>query len=110
MLYLFPFVLYLFSMPDRQQTPIDRLIEHFDSALRTVFGTPIGSGRDDPADAEEQRELSAADKAESLCLMRVNHAGEVCAQALYQGQALTSPVWLIRIMPATCRASASLIF
>lgn len=77
-------------MPDRQLTPVDRLIEHFDSALRTVFGTPIGSGRQNPGDTEELPELPATDKAESLCLMRVNHAGEVCAQALYQGQALTA--------------------
>ena len=77
-------------MPERQLTAIDRLIGHFDSALRTVFGTPIGSGRDNPADSEEPHVLAAMEKAESLCLMRVNHAGEVCAQALYQGQALTA--------------------
>lgn len=68
---------------------LDELIVAFDKGLRTVFAqaqtlraTP---GRDLPeADmTEEQRRLSAA-------LMRVNHTGEICAQALYQGQALTA--------------------
>jgi ubiquinone biosynthesis monooxygenase Coq7 len=68
---------------------IDELIIAFDRGLRTVFA-PAQSLRPLPgrdlAEAEmtdEQRRLSAS-------LMRVNHTGEICAQALYQGQALTA--------------------
>ncbi len=69
---------------------IDRFILQADQALRTVFGTPAGTGREYPASTAANAELSSIEKSESLCLMRVNHAGEVCAQALYQGQALTA--------------------
>jgi ubiquinone biosynthesis monooxygenase Coq7 len=69
---------------------IDRCIGRFDSALRTVFGKPVGTGRGNPAVSEDETPLSATDQAESINLMRVNHAGEVCAQALYQGQALVA--------------------
>jgi ubiquinone biosynthesis monooxygenase Coq7 len=55
-----------------------------------MFGEPPGSGRANPGDAAMDGELSTLERAESLGLMRVNHAGEVCAQALYQGQALTA--------------------
>ena len=68
---------------------LDDLIIAFDKGLRTVFA-PAQSlratpGRDlsEAAMTEEQRRLSAS-------LMRVNHSGEICAQALYQGQALTA--------------------
>ncbi len=81
---------YLYAMSTRKQTPIDRCITHADQALRTVFGEPVGSGRDNPASPAENRELSSMEKAKSIGMMRVNHAGEVCAQALYKGQALTA--------------------
>jgi len=68
----------------------DQFILRFDDALRTVFGEPAGSGRANPAGTFAQSDLSSTEKAASICLMRVNHAGEVCAQALYQGQALTA--------------------
>lgn len=77
-------------MSERKQTFIDRLIAHTDQALRTMFGEPFGSGRENPAEPVVESELSTGDKARSIRLMRVNHAGEVCAQALYQGQALTA--------------------
>lgn len=77
-------------MLQRNQTIFDRCIEQFDQAVRTVFGQPTGSGRTNPARSVTGEELTATDKAESICLMRVNHAGEVCAQALYQGQAMTA--------------------
>jgi ubiquinone biosynthesis monooxygenase Coq7 len=81
---------YLKCMTRRKQTFIDQCIAQTDQALRTVFGEPIGSGRENPAQPASDNELSATEKAESIRLMRVNHAGEVCAQALYQGQALTA--------------------
>jgi ubiquinone biosynthesis monooxygenase Coq7 len=77
-------------MRARKLTPIDRLINQADQALQTVFGEPVGSDRENPSQQQRDGKLSSTDKAKSLCLMRVNHAGEVCAQALYQGQALTA--------------------
>lgn len=70
--------------------PIDRAIVQFDSALRTLFGKPQGTERENPAKAFPDIELSAEERQRAGRLMRVNHAGEVCAQALYQGQALTA--------------------
>jgi ubiquinone biosynthesis monooxygenase Coq7 len=78
------------TMRERNLSIIDRLISQADQALQTVFGEPVGSDRENPAGQLRDGDLSATDKATSLCLMRVNHAGEVCAQALYQGQALTA--------------------
>jgi len=77
-------------MYTRQYSLPDRIIGHLDQALRTVFGEPAGSGRANPAAAATDGELSVTERAESLNLMRVNHTGEVCAQALYQGQALSA--------------------
>ncbi|MGB5178449.1 MAG: 2-polyprenyl-3-methyl-6-methoxy-1,4-benzoquinone monooxygenase [Gammaproteobacteria bacterium] len=77
-------------MQERKQTFVDQLITHTDQALRTVFGEPVGSGRENPAEALVEHKLSTVEKTNSIRLMRVNHAGEVCAQALYQGQALTA--------------------
>lgn len=76
-------------MPDlRRMAPIDRLIAGFDTALRTVAGVHQVR-RDSPAAGIAQAELSDGERAHAAALMRVNHVGEVCAQALYQGQALT---------------------
>jgi ubiquinone biosynthesis monooxygenase Coq7 len=70
---------------------IDKIILHFDSGLRTLWGQPLGTHRPDPAQLlEEEVELTSTDQQLSARLMRVNHAGEVAAQALYQGQALTA--------------------
>jgi ubiquinone biosynthesis monooxygenase Coq7 len=68
---------------------IDRLIIGFDRALRTLCG-PAVSLRPVPGENLPNLELSAAEKRHAAALMRVNHSGEVCAQALYQGQALTA--------------------
>jgi ubiquinone biosynthesis monooxygenase Coq7 len=70
--------------------PVDRAILHFDSALRTLFGKPRVTERANPAQAFPEVELNAEERQRAGRLMRVNHAGEVCAQALYQGQALTA--------------------
>ncbi len=68
---------------------IDRLIVSFDRGLRTLLG-PAVSARAVPGEGLAEREMSAAQRAHAAALMRVNHTGEVCAQALYQGQALTA--------------------
>jgi len=70
-------------------TPIDRLLISFDNALRTVAGQ-AHAARPNPGMACPDAELASEDRALSGALMRVNHVGEVCAQALYQAQALTA--------------------
>ena len=67
----------------------DRMIVEFDKALRTVFA-PAASIRSMPGSELGEAPMSADERAHAAALMRVNHCGEVCAQALYQGQALTS--------------------
>ena len=67
----------------------DQLILQFDRALRTVFA-PAQARRQSPADAALETPTAPAEKAAAVRLMRINHSGEVCAQALYQGQSLTA--------------------
>ncbi len=69
--------------------PIDRAIIEFDRALRAIAGLQRAE-RPSPAAQVEEGELDGGSRAHSAALMRVNHVGEVCAQALYQGQALTA--------------------
>ncbi len=70
---------------------MDRWIVGVDNALRTLAGT-VHSGRPSPAGAPAAGDtpLTASDKRLAGALMRVNHVGEVCAQALYEAQALTA--------------------
>jgi 3-demethoxyubiquinol 3-hydroxylase len=68
---------------------LDRLIGEFDRALRAVAGV-AHSSRPSPAEKIGETPLRENQKAHAAALMRVNHVGEVCAQALYQGQALTA--------------------
>lgn len=71
---------------------IDKLICEFDTGLRTVFA-PALPHRPSPGKAQTNENLSSLSKAEqdqSIRLMRINHCGEICAQALYQGQALVA--------------------
>lgn len=77
-------------MATRALTVVDRLIIDFDRGLRTVFGGVVTTGRPNPADDVTEAELTEFERRHSSGLMRVNHAGEVAAQALYQGQALTA--------------------
>ena len=68
---------------------LDRLIGEFDRALRTVAGV-AHPDRPSPAENIPESSESGESRAHAAALMRVNHVGEVCAQALYQGQALTA--------------------
>ncbi len=77
-------------MKQRRYTTVDQLIGNFDTAVRTIFGKPRLSERGDPSTGLEEPALSAAERALAAGLMRVNHAGEVSAQGLYAGQALTA--------------------
>ncbi len=81
------------SNTQRHYSPVDQLMMQIDNGLRTVFGKPLVTERPDPQDsvaAELKQTLSATEKTFSARLMRINHAGEVAAQGLYQGQALTA--------------------
>ncbi|WP_374486646.1 2-polyprenyl-3-methyl-6-methoxy-1,4-benzoquinone monooxygenase [Zoogloea sp.] len=68
---------------------LDQLIIGFDRALRTVFAD-AQTVRPVPGEALPEAEMSEQEKRHAASLMRVNHCGEICAQALYQGQALMS--------------------
>jgi len=68
---------------------LDSLIHQFDRALRALAGVHRAE-RPSPAAGLPEAALGAEERAEAAALMRVNHVGEVCAQALYQGQALTA--------------------
>ncbi|MDJ0712054.1 MAG: 2-polyprenyl-3-methyl-6-methoxy-1,4-benzoquinone monooxygenase [Woeseiaceae bacterium] len=74
-------------MEKRQLTPLDRFLASANNALRTV-GAPAGRpARANPAEHIIDADLNDSQKRHAAGLMRVNHAGEVCAQALYQGHA-----------------------
>ena len=71
-------------------SPIDRLIIEFDTALRSVVGG-ANAGRPTPgSELDKNNSLSAIERKHAAGLMRVNHVGEVCAQALYQSQKLVA--------------------
>jgi 3-demethoxyubiquinol 3-hydroxylase len=74
----------------RHPTPADKFIKGLDAALRTVSGAVAQPHRPSPALHSPEPALSQAQRQQAARLMRVNHCGEVCAQALYHGQALTS--------------------
>jgi ubiquinone biosynthesis monooxygenase Coq7 len=76
----------------RQLDLVDQLIATADRALRTVGMTSV-AGRPYPGavPSEGSAELNAEQRAGAAALMRVNHVGEVCAQALYEAQALGTP-------------------
>ncbi len=71
----------------RHLSPLDRLIDGLESAIGAVVGTPV-AGRPYPAEDFPDVELTTSARRDVAGLMRINHTGEVCAQALYQGQAL----------------------
>ncbi|MDP3700014.1 MAG: 2-polyprenyl-3-methyl-6-methoxy-1,4-benzoquinone monooxygenase [Hylemonella sp.] len=71
-------------------TPTDALLSAADTALRTLFAPPRAA-RPMPQPATPGADLTDQEKRLSAALMRVNHVGEVCAQALYTAQALTTP-------------------
>ena len=75
-------------MDTRRFSLIDLILGEMDKAIK-VLSAPAHSSRDLPA-APGGESLPAAQRMESVRLMRVNHSGEVTAQALYQGQALTA--------------------
>ena len=83
-------------MTQRKLTPIDTILINLDSGLRTIFGNPPLTERPNPAADIADAPLDAAEKELAGRLMRINHSGEVSAQGLYQGQALTAKLPEVR--------------
>lgn len=75
---------------ERDYTPVDRLLMRLHQALSGVAPPAAGDTRPNPAGDLEPAELDEAARRHAAGLMRVNHAGEVAAQALYQGHALVA--------------------
>lgn len=80
----------------RQYTGIDKLINSFDQALRSLVPGSTSAHRENPA-VQTETQLAVSEARHVAGLMRVNHSGEVCAQALYHGQALTAKLPNVRL-------------
>jgi ubiquinone biosynthesis monooxygenase Coq7 len=74
----------------RQYSFLDNLLIQADTAIRAIAGASPAPLRPSPAHTIELADLGESQSRHVAGLMRINHAGEVCAQALYQGQALTA--------------------
>ncbi len=81
---------------NRHFSPLDNLVMQVDTGLRTLFGKPSITERANPEDSVNEGQLSASEKDLAGRLMRINHSGEVAAQGLYQGQALTAKLPEVR--------------
>jgi ubiquinone biosynthesis monooxygenase Coq7 len=81
---------------ERHFSPVDRLLLQADAALRTLLPFSGQPTRPSPAIVQQEAELDEQQAQHVAGLMRINHTGEVCAQALYQGQALTAKLPQVR--------------
>jgi ubiquinone biosynthesis monooxygenase Coq7 len=77
-------------MRQRRLSLLDKLLSEADVVMKTIAGAGNHAGRPSPATDHSEGRLSESERKHVAGLMRVNHTGEVCAQALYQGQALTA--------------------
>lgn len=77
-------------MPEFPSSPLDQWISAADRALRTLAAAPAASRPSPAAGVREEEPLASDEAREAVALMRVNHVGEVCAQALYDAQALAA--------------------
>jgi len=80
----------------RRLSLLDRVISEADTVMRTLANRGNSAGRESPASGHSEALLSERERRHVAALMRVNHTGEVCAQALYQGQALTARLPTVR--------------
>jgi ubiquinone biosynthesis monooxygenase Coq7 len=80
----------------RQLSFIDKLIGNADKALRTLVPSAATATQPSPAEQQDYNDFDEHEKKHVAGLMRINHTGEVCAQALYQGQALTAKLPEVR--------------
>jgi ubiquinone biosynthesis monooxygenase Coq7 len=83
-------------MRQRRLSLLDRVITEADMVMRTITNGGQAAARPSPAQGHADTELSDRERRHAAGLMRVNHTGEVCAQALYQGQALTAKLPTVR--------------
>jgi ubiquinone biosynthesis monooxygenase Coq7 len=83
-------------MGQRRLSMLDRLITEADSLMRTITNRGHSAARPSPSQGHTESDLSEEQRKHVAGLMRVNHTGEVCAQALYQGQALTAKLPTVR--------------
>lgn len=74
----------------RQFSFLDRMCLSLDQAIRALNGTTHTTGANYPVESQDKPDLSEKQRKHSSALMRINHSGEVCAQALYHGQGLVS--------------------
>ncbi len=81
----------------RHSNLIDRWVQHADQALRVAIGPPPANTQPSPAAETPDIVLSEHERRHAAALMRINHTGEVCAQALYAGQAATARSDKVRI-------------
>ena len=81
---------------ERHYSPVDRLLLQADAALRTLLPFSGQPNRPSPAIVQPEVELDELTTQHIAGLMRINHTGEVCAQALYQGQASTASLPHVR--------------
>jgi ubiquinone biosynthesis monooxygenase Coq7 len=77
-------------MQERNLTPLDRLLAGANNALRTIAAPAGHATRKNPAAGVAESELTDPQRQHAAGLMRVNHAGEVAAQGLYQGHAVVA--------------------
>jgi 3-demethoxyubiquinol 3-hydroxylase len=83
-------------MDPRRPGPFDHLFQQLDEAVRTVFAPPPPASRPNPAQSIEEAAMTDRERGHAAGLMCVNPAGEVMAQGLYQGQALTARLEEVR--------------
>ena len=83
-------------MRKRRLSLLDKLITEADSVMRTITNRGNQASRPSPCEGHSDTEFSEPQRKHVAGLMRVNHTGEVCAQALYQGQALTAKLPTVR--------------
>jgi ubiquinone biosynthesis monooxygenase Coq7 len=83
-------------MHKRRLSLLDKLISEADSVMKTITSRGNHASRPSPSKDHLGADLSTSQRAHVAGLMRVNHTGEVCAQALYQGQALTAKLPTVR--------------
>jgi len=83
-------------MQPRHLSLIDKALMQFDQALHTLVPGSVQSQRPNPAHPIDESTLTPPERRHAAGLMRINHTGEVCAQALYQGQALTARLGSVR--------------
>lgn len=83
-------------MRQRRLSILDKFITEADSVMKTITNRGNQAARPSPSEGHSDADLSTAERRHVAGLMRVNHTGEVCAQALYQGQALTAKLPEVR--------------